>query len=437
MTDAGQYPTHRPRAIVFAFACEPGRGSEPGAGWGVVRALSDVADCTVLVGKEHERAIREWEKQNPRGDALRFVVLPDGDDSARARRGRLAWFAAYLRWSQEAQREATALHQQRPFDVACHATYSTYWLPSPATSLGIPCLWGPVGGAVKTPRSLWPLLGASGVLEEIADQCAVRLCAMLPAVRDSWWRATVRIVQNEATRDVLPVSLRADTMVLNHALLVDLPPAKATMRARDQGILFAGALERRKGCELALHALAHTPHWLRLTVAGDGPERRTLERVAQRLGVGDRVVWLGNVPRSRLFELLDGTVAALFTGLREEGGLALAEAMARGTPVIVLAHGGARTIAASTIDPLRVALVEPTSPDPTAQGLAAAMIRMASTATLGNSPLLDQATARRSLGAALMRAISLGEARKGSNTAVADPIVRHSEASANREGARS
>ena len=29
----------RKRLLVFAYACEPGRGSEPGAGWGLVRAL--------------------------------------------------------------------------------------------------------------------------------------------------------------------------------------------------------------------------------------------------------------------------------------------------------------------------------------------------------------------------------------------------------------
>ena len=46
--------------LVFAYACEPGRGSEPGAGWGIVRALAQVAHCTVLVGPEHGPGIDRW-----------------------------------------------------------------------------------------------------------------------------------------------------------------------------------------------------------------------------------------------------------------------------------------------------------------------------------------------------------------------------------------
>lgn len=47
-----------------------------------------------------------------------------------------------------------------------------------------------------------------------------------------------------------------------------------------------------------------------------------------------------------LVRLVASASAALFHGLREEGGLARAEAMSMGTPVVVLSHGGPRDIAA-------------------------------------------------------------------------------------------
>ncbi len=343
MSGAG-VPATRPRAVVFAYACEPGRGSEPGAGWGVVRALAAAADCTVLVGPEHAAGVRRWSERHPDdAAAIEFVVVPEARWPRRAGRGRLGWFAAYLRWLPNAERAARRLHAERPFDAACHASYSTYWLPSPAVALGIPSVWGPVGGAVTTPLALWPALGWRGVVGEVVDRVAVRLCSLLPATRRAWRGATLHVLQNEETRARLPAALRAGARVLNHALFVDVPAA-AGRQPRGPHLLFAGALESRKGARLALHAMAYAPADVRLTVAGDGLERKTLERLAARLGVSERVTFLGAVPRERLFALLDTTAAAVFTGLREEGGLALAESMLRGVPAIVLGHGGARVI---------------------------------------------------------------------------------------------
>jgi glycosyltransferase involved in cell wall biosynthesis len=65
--------------------------------------------------------------------------------------------------------------------------------------------------------------------------------------------------------------------------------------------------------------------------------------------------------------MLRGSAAVVFTGLREEGGLALAEAMLCGAPVMVLGNGGARTIAAAGTDATRVALIEPSGPNETAR----------------------------------------------------------------------
>lgn len=62
---------------MFAYACEPGHGSEPGAGWGLVRAVSRFADCVVLVGPEHIAGIRRWQASQG-ALALEFVEVPEG-----------------------------------------------------------------------------------------------------------------------------------------------------------------------------------------------------------------------------------------------------------------------------------------------------------------------------------------------------------------------
>src|SRR5690606_10388785 len=42
-------------------------------------------------------------------------------------------------------------HRRFNFDVAHHLTFGRYWSPTGAAFLGLPFLWGPVGGADGVP----------------------------------------------------------------------------------------------------------------------------------------------------------------------------------------------------------------------------------------------------------------------------------------------
>ena len=340
--------------------------------------------------------------------ALTFIEVAEPPGSWLAKYHRVTWFLLYLHWLDRAYDVGRRLHAQSPFAAVHHATYSTYWLPTPAVKFGVPCIWGPVGGAVTTPLSLWPALGWRGIPGELLDRLAVRLMSALPSTRQTWRRATRRLVQNEATLERLPPDLRGDTLILNHAMFTEVPP----QLRRDGGnyCVMVGSLEPRKGHRLAVHALAHAPSDVRLVIVGDGPRRAHLQRLARRLGVADRVEFWGRRPRQATLEILSGAAAAVFTGLREEGGIALAEALLCGVPAVVLANGGAATIAAAATDPERVALVPAQSFRATAVGLAAAMTRFTREPAEGRGPMLDQVGARAALRSVFEQALTGGQA---------------------------
>ena len=388
---------------MISHAAEPERGSEAGAGWGVLRALAKFADCTVLVGPEHAQAVRDWETQT--GDpSLSFIEVSEPPWAHLAKWHRIPQFLAYLGWLRNARRVAENLHARQPFDAAAHFSASVYWLPSPATQLGVPCLWGPVGGAVTTPRSLWSVLGWRGFLDEILDATCVRLMARLPWTRRTWRGATVPIIQNEETLAQLPESIKARALVLNHVLFTEMPDIEP--RPRKSQIVYCAGLQNRKGPTLAIRSLATTPNDVRLLIAGEGPELKHVKRLAQKLGVADRVEFLGTIPRVDLFELLAESAAAVFTGLREEGGMTLAEAMLTGTPVIVLANGGARTIAETTTDQERVMLVDPGPVSETAQHIGMAMTNLSRNPTCATAPMINQSHAQSLLQERLKVALS-------------------------------
>lgn len=404
-----------PRVLVFAYACEPDRGSEPAAGWGIVQTLAGIAECTVLVGPEHSAGLLSRTQRHPLPNVT-IVEVPEPLWGRSAKWHRTTWFLLYLLWLRRAHRVARRLHAANPFDLAYHATYSAYWLPSPVTRLGIPSVWGPVGGGVVTPLQLWSSLGPLGLADELLDFISVRLWEHFPPTRRTWRDATIRIVQNEATLRRLPAGLRKTALLLNHAGLVEVDRRERTPSGRD--VLILGRLERRKGVGLAIRALTYAAPDIRLIVVGDGPTRRPLEHLARRLGLTDRVEFRGHIPHLHIGDFLKAAPAVVFAGLREEGGVALAEAMYAGTPVIVLAHGGAKTIAAAALDARRVALIAPAAADQVARGIGQAMTRFCDAPPPGRGPNLDPEYYRQAIGGACREALGI---HTGSDSRPAGP----------------
>lgn len=106
-----------------------------------------------------------------------------------------------------------------------------------------------------------------------------------------------------------------------------------------------GALEARKGVDLALRALAALPPHVHLAVAGAGPDAGRLSSLARSLSLGDRVHWLG--ARDDVGDVLAGSSAFLLPTRRDSIANALLEAMAVGTAVVTTAGNGAEeTLAA-------------------------------------------------------------------------------------------
>ncbi|HKI26986.1 MAG TPA: glycosyltransferase [Candidatus Sulfotelmatobacter sp.] len=76
------------------------------------------------------------------------------------------------------------------------------------------------------------------------------------------------------------------------------------------------------------------------SIAGDGPERRNLERLIAKYSLEDRVTLLGHVPREQMNSLYDRADVVVLTSRSEGIPLVLMEAMARGRIVLAPAITG-------------------------------------------------------------------------------------------------
>ncbi len=116
---------------------------------------------------------------------------------------------------------------------------------------------------------------------------------------------------------------------------------EAALRARigigdhERMLLSVGRLAREKNLELLLAALKRAgDDSLRLVIAGDGPYRTDLERLAAEIGVAGAVRFLGVIARDRLPDFYASADAFVMPSTTETQGLVLAEAMAAGAHVI-------------------------------------------------------------------------------------------------------
>ena len=146
-------------------------------------------------------------------------------------------------------------------------------------------------------------------------------------------------------------------------------------------MMYAGQLERRKGLELSLRALAKvstssTFPW-EFHVFGKGPDMARLQSMAHQLHLSERVKFHGAVPQSELMNRFGQMDAFLFTSIRDTSAGVNLEAMANGLPIVCIAHQGVGDIT----DDHCAERVKPGTIDLTVKALAESIISLAENPT--------------------------------------------------------
>lgn len=347
-----------PRVLVSAYACGPSDEPEAAAGWAFARAAARSHRVHVITRHRFAPAITAEFERDPelaRALTVEYLDLSERVLALKRRGTDVYWY--YTLWQRALARRAAELHRAMPFDVGHHVTFANDWLPCGLARVqGLPVVWGPVGGASVVPARLVRWLGLRGVVTEL-------LRGLLTAPLRAIWgdaaarRAAVVVAQNEA---VARRFRRARHVVVepNAALDNDLPgraqPSRPESAPGQRQAVFVGRLLAWKGGRLAIETIAHTPGW-DLHVYGTGYERTTLERLAARRGVSDRVVFHGHRPRAEVLDAVASCDAMLFPSMHDQAGWVAAEASALGRPVVCLPLGGVPLLAGPNARPADLA----------------------------------------------------------------------------------
>ena len=371
----------RLRVLISAYACEPQRSSEPGVGWNWARLMAKHHDVWVLTRANNRQAI---EAAGAEGAGVHWVYLDLPKALRWWKRGERGVQLYYYLWQIGTYFKGRKLHSEVGFDLIHHITFGRYWVPMFLAFLPTRIMLGPLGGGESTPAALRPLYSARGKWLEFIRDTAHWMAEINPLMRASLRRASLVLATTGETAGRLKRAGCREVRVCTHFFPQWGTPYEQFRRFGQIGIRQAdpfrlisiARLVHWKGLHLSLPAYARfvrecpkSEYW----IINEGPEMPRLRRMAQELGIADRVVFWGRLSTlPEVYEKLAQCDVLVHPALHEAFGNVCLEAMAAGRPVICLDTGGpALQVTRDTGFRVRV-----DSPEQTIQGLAEAMISL-------------------------------------------------------------
>lgn len=372
------------KILISAYSCEPGRGSEPGVGWNVVREVAKYHEVWVLTRPDESGAVIEAElTRNPEPN-LHFVyfTLPIWGGGWRWGSNGAMQIHYYL-WQIQAYFVARRLHREIGFDLIHHVTFVKYSNPSFLSLLPVPFIWGPVGGGESAPKAFWRDFSLRAKAYETLRNLVRWLGERDPFVHLTARRSAIVRATTEDTAKRLYKMGASKVQILPEAGLVAEEIAHLAQYSIPDSsplrFISMGRLLHWKGFHLGLRAFAQADlldaeYWL----LGDGPEWERLQTLAEDLGIADRVKFWGRLPREESLRKLGECHLLVHPSLHDSGGWVCLEAMATGRPVLCLDLGGP---AVQVTDETGFK-IPAHHPDQTVLDLAVAMVRLANDSEL-------------------------------------------------------
>ncbi|MDZ8055541.1 MAG: glycosyltransferase family 4 protein [Aulosira sp. ZfuVER01] len=343
------------KVLISAYSCEPGKGSERGVGWNVVREAAKYHEVWVLTRPDESKEAIEAELASNPIPNLHFVyfTLPLLGGLWRLGSNGAMQIHYYL-WQIQAYFVARSLHREIGFNVVHHVTFVKYSNPSFLSLLPVPFIWGPVGGGETAPKQFWQDFNFRAKAYETARIFTRSLGELDPFVHLTARKsAIVRATTEDTAKRLYKMGVKYVDILSESGLLpeeiavLNQYPIPAQQPVR---FISMGRLLHWKGFHLGLRAfakanLAEAEYW----IVGDGPEWERLQNMAQNLGIAQKVKFWGRLPREKTLENLGNCHVLVHPSLHDSGGWVCIEAMATGRPVICLDLGGpAQQVTADT-----------------------------------------------------------------------------------------
>ncbi len=340
------------KILLSANACDPYMGSESYFGWAAIKCLSQDHEIFVITSSRNRDSLAKAKAEGLVPPNVQFFYAGKFAEWHPNRLlARIQNWKEYIHFSKDSLAVSIRLHQVEKFDLVQHVTIATWRVASPLWQLGIPFIFGPIGGNEKFPLRIFPVLSPAGAAFELLRKTSNVISRFSPSVRRGICEAT-HIFAGTTETEQLVRALRCSGKGISRLLPGFYSAAKVATLARlapnkklDGPLrLFAsGNLGGHKGLGLALQALASVKKSgvdFRYHLGASGPEIPHLKKLVARLGLNREVLFGGAMSSEDYQRELGNTHVYLLPSMRESVGLTMMEAMLAGCVPVVADCGG-------------------------------------------------------------------------------------------------
>lgn len=339
----------------MAYAISPYRGSEYSVAWNYVTHMSKYHELTVLYGLSDDhmgdtQTMKAYLKEHTMPN-VRFVAVKPGRWA-----NLLNWpnrhdlfvytfYYAFAVWQKQAYRVAKELTEKEHFDLVHNVGPIGYREPGYLWKLGLPYVWGPIGGANNAPMALMGHMPVAGKAKQLFRTFAntiqlytKRRLRQALAATDVLLTAT-----SENQRKFLKVHHKPSLLLPENGIDGDIRLDRSKFAAPDHyRLIIIGRLDPRKAVGTLLEALTQVEQRskLRVDIVGDGPMREPLQQYAASHGLTGLITWHGQLPRAEAVKVFKSAHLHVITSVSEANPTVIWEAMSYGVPTMSFDHCG-------------------------------------------------------------------------------------------------
>ena len=363
------------RVLAICSYASPARGSEFSVGWGWLNAIAADHELWVICNDVARVEVETYLEQSATSNQPVFTFVPW---SARFV-GKAMWPVIrpfqHALWRRRALKRARELCAQYDIEL-CHYVNAVGFLDVvPMWKIGLPFVWGPVGGLSFVHRSMMkqvPLL--AGAFYLLKNALRVAAIYLIPRPRLAAQRAAEIIAATVQTQNAIQRHWHRESTVIAEVGADDIDTS-IQPSTRDDGepltIIWSGRMHAGKAPQLLLDAVAQLPESLEweLLMIGDGPDRKDLEQFARDNQIDSRCRFSGWLSHEAAMASLSKGHVFVTTSAYDLTSNVLVEAMSAGLPIICLSSQAAAEIVGEKCG----VVVDVDQPDQIVAGLAHAI----------------------------------------------------------------
>lgn len=340
------------KVLYIAFACNPYVGSEAFCGWSWPLAMRKYCEVYVVTRKGNKTGIEKYIREHKINDIKFFYYDIPEAINIYYKSGKMYMPYSVL-WQNTSLSFIKKLHEQYHFDYIHQVTLGDFRLINPAWKLKSKFIFGPVGGAQLTPKSLKSYIGNDDKSENRREWIN-KVIKAWPLYRKALNRTYLILAANPETQTYLQECVdepRKCRLLTENGVNADQIRGISEKIDHDKVVLlWSGRMIRRKGLSFLIDVIKQVnpqkPFVLKLV--GDGPEKENLVEKARKLGLENKVEFVGQVPYTEMQQLYQTSDIFVFPSLRETTGTVLFEAMVSGLPIVTFNQNGAALLVDDT-----------------------------------------------------------------------------------------